>query len=71
MPPIHLPAFPSLQSVPYPSATDAATLTASPLLNLIKDGTVDLVINAAPAGKTSQPGKLRAPPEDCSTGLLN
>ena len=37
----------------YPGV-DAAGVAASPLLNAIKDGTVDLVINAAPARTSNQ-----------------
>jgi hypothetical protein len=32
-----------------------ADLAASPLITLVKEGKVDLVINAAPPGKSSQP----------------
>ena len=45
----------SSQKVSYPMCDSAADLAASPLIRLIKDNTVDLVINATPAGKTTQP----------------
>lgn len=47
---------PLLQCVPYPPTDANVDMTDSPLLRLIKDRTVDLVINAAPPGKSSMPG---------------
>lgn len=46
---------PSSQKVSYPASDSAADLAASPLMRLIKDNTVDLVINSTPAGRTKQP----------------
>jgi carbamoyl-phosphate synthase (ammonia) len=54
-----------LQSLPYPTSGEAAEVARSPLLQLIRDGKVDLVINV-PNAKTTQKGvctpQLRAPP---------
>ena len=41
--------------MPYPATESVTDLAGSPLIQLVKDGKVDLVINAAPPGKSSQP----------------
>jgi hypothetical protein len=56
-PPPSLPRH--LQAVPYPVSEAPEALAGSPLLTLIKDRSVALVINMAPAGKSTQPRECR------------
>ena len=46
-----------LQSVPYPLNDSIEGLATSPLLNVIKEGKVDLVINAGSAANSAQPSE--------------
>jgi hypothetical protein len=48
-------------ALPWPSSLSTEALASSTLLNTIKDGTVDLVINIASPAQSSQPGKFLAP----------
>jgi hypothetical protein len=50
-----------VQAVPWPTEETVAAAATSPLITLIKDGKVDLVINAAPPGKSSKPCECRRP----------
>jgi len=43
------------EAVAYPASESAADLAAAPIIRLMKEGAVDLVINATPPGRSSQP----------------